>query len=237
LQSFAEKHKTTIEKSDVQALSLSNDLALKNYQNAELLLDHLNSVVKKVMEIHFGVRSGLISDDFMESVIVSLRKKFGSLTAREIEFAFSRVEIKKEDFRQVTLREFLLPVQIWYQKKAEIENKIEAFEREQREKEEGIRKAAEFKNQSIVIYNESRVSGKWCGTIFNANAIARDIAKKIDQSVKNKLWTDAQKAKRLQDVKAEENPNSIDFKNIGFTAERIFGELIVKEGIKQKIDI
>lgn len=197
----------------------------------------MKETIEKICVIHFGIRSGLLDELLIESVISTIISKFKTLTTRDLMSSFERIEIKKDGWKNITKRDLIDPIQNWWNKKEEIRIEFEKYQSELAEIEQAESKIEEFKNVSIDVYRKSIVCGEWQGDIFHANAIARDIAIGIPKHIKNELWAEAKRKKYIQDKAFKEDPKSELFMNTGITAERIFSELVVIQGIKQRIKL
>lgn len=227
---------TRINKADLSRYNLStNNLA--SYSNPLSLVKDVKETIENICIIHFGVRSGLLDEVLIESVIQTIISKFKSLTTKDLMSAFERIEVKSNNWKNITKRDLIEPIQNWWNKKEEIRLEFEKYQKELSEKEEAERKEEEFKNLAIDTYRKSIVCAEWLGDIFQANAIYKIVLRQIQLHKKNELWQEAQVQKNKQDALHEKDPSLTDLSNYGMTAKRIFGELIVIEGIKQKIRI
>jgi hypothetical protein len=178
-------------------------------------------------------------------LIEFIRKRISNYTANELVIAFEMAiagdfKADTEHFGQFTAK-YLSQVFNAYkvnrnETAVKVQREIEKNKaKELEENEKG--KAEQFKKESIRIYKASLIVKEWQGDIFNANAIARDIAPSIHQHIKDEIWQEAQVQKNKQDSNYQQNPDKMDLSNVGLTAKRIFSELIVIEGIKQRIKL
>lgn len=122
------------------------------------------------------------------------------------------------------------------EKEKEVEE--EKPEEKKIDKEKEAEEIAErFLIEARNLYSKSLKAGKWLGSPFHANVIARDLAGFIDQTVKSKLWKEIN----------TENENSQRFNKsivIGKILEqrvkyvnpvREFSDRVVREAVKLKI--
>lgn len=235
LKSFKATSKK-IAKSDLKLYNQDPN-TLESYSNPLSLVRDVKETIEKICVLHFGVRSGLLDEVLIESVVSTIILKFKTLTTHDLGSAFERVEVDRNNWKNITKRDLIEPIQNWWNKKEEIRLEFEKYKRDVQEAEQAEQKEHKFYNDSINIYRQSLVSANWEGSIFQASSIAKDVAKHIDQIQKNELWQQAQRKKRSQDKAFKEDPTKIIFDNIGLTEVRLYSELIVQYGIKNKIEI
>ena len=201
----------------------------------------VKQTIEKVITIHLGVRPGLLSDHLLEAVIAEIIQNYNGLTLRDIEHAYERHQFpERNDWRNVTKAEIMAPLIAWNNMRARIANDWEKCKAEEIEKAEGLKKAAAFKEASRIKYNEAVEALEWSGTIYEAAAIAKDIAQHIDQARKDEMWAAAkQKAEDIEtaNAKAKRLGEIVDFDRIGRTPKRLMAEMIVLEGIKNGVKI
>lgn len=219
----------------------SNSLKIQDYQSAEALIEDIQLMLERCASIYYGIRAGLLSDDLIESVIAEIIKRFKSITIKDIEHSFERAVIVKEDWRNLTKREMIEPIQNWWNYKENIRIEFEKHQKEAEEIEAGKVKEEEFKNQSIIVYKESMLQLEWLGTVFQASAIAKDyISEHIEDKKRAELWNDAIRLFKEAKEKTKEQSKKKEVlipANFGISTLKLYSELIVKEGIKQQIEI
>lgn len=194
-------------------------------------------MLEKMITIHFGIRPGLLSDDLIEACIADIIKKFKNLTVRDIQHAYERTIIQKDDWKNVTKREVLQPIENWWNQKEKIRLEFERFKKEQELKNQIEHEKQLFKEESVQLYQEAIVSGEWNGSVFHASIIARQIAEHIDQETKDQLWIESKREKKRIEAEAKESDKKLDFSNLGVTALRIFSGKIVEKGVELKIEL
>ena len=204
----------------------SNGLKIGDYTDASKLLIDVKTMIERVIEIHYGIRAGLLSEALIESTIKEIVKRFKTLTVRDIDHAYERAIITKNDWRNVTKKEVIEPIQNWWNKKEAIRVEFEKHKIEEIELNQAIEAEAIFKNESKKLYNECLKSGEWIGSVFQASSIGKDIAQHIDQSIKSDLWKTAN----------EMHGKLINIEEIGVSTLKIYSKLIVEYGVFEKIE-
>lgn len=199
----------------------------------------LQDAIVNAIEIHFGVRSGNLSDALIKSCITEIIDKYGTLTYPDIEFAFDRyIKQKKEDWKNPTKLDVLNPIKMWWNQKESIKYEFQRFQHEQKEKEERKAKGLEFEYNALKLYNESEF--EYNGDYFQASAIAKKyFGSQLDQETKDQLWLEAKKQKKQNDDEYDKIDrdvfNLID-PNFGISAERIFCKLVLNKCLELGIE-
>ena len=217
------------------------DAIIAEYTDAVKLVEDVTATIERMVDIHFGLRSDQLSDALIESVMIDVVKRFRTMSCLDIQHAYDRNEIIKTDWRNVTKREIIAPIEKWWNKKESIRVEFQKFIEEKEAEQEGIQKAEDFRIESLRIYKTSIGTGKFEGDIFNASAIAKEVSTHLDKKTKDKLWIDAQEKKQSIDAAKKSAMRDkrilIDEEFIGFSLVRIYSQMIVDEAVKQKISL
>jgi len=241
-KNFSTKFKTIPSKEIEVALNRLGDL-IREITNPLRKLEVVQNAIEKNVDIHFGIRAGLMSDALIKSVIAEICKKFGSLSSNDIDFAFDNYAERKDTWTNVKKKDIIEPISRWWQKKELIRHEYQKFAMSERKKVDDVQKNKDFKLKSIELYREALHSGIWEGDLFNASVIAEKyVAPQIDQQIKNNVWAQAKLDYKEAGAIAEEEAKhkrgiELTPAMIGVSAVRIFSELIVKKGIELKIEI
>jgi hypothetical protein len=233
---------TQVSKVDLKLYSTAN-LAIGLNANPLSQILSIKESIEKIAVVYFGIRSGLLDNHLLDSVVKTIRTKFLTLSPEDLVLAFERIEIKKDGWNNLTKSDIITPIQNWWNQKEKIRLEFESFRIEEEKNSKNEFKDLEFRNKSIEIYRESVRLNHWSGDVFNAHAIAkRYIAAQIQQEIKTGLWIQAQRDYKEAGAIAEEEAKhragiELTPAMIGISALRIFSELIVKKGIELKIEI
>ena len=227
---------TRIKKTDLAKYN-QNENTLAKYSNPLSLVTDVKTTIENICVIHFGIRAGLLDAALMDSIVSTIILKFKSLTTLDLMSSFERIEIKNDSWKNITKRDLIDPIQNWWNKKEEIRLEFERYKAEIEEEKKAEDKIKYFKDLSVCVYNKSLVCNEWLGTVFQANAIYKDVNRQLQTHKKKELWQEAQVQKNKQDAIHQQDPDKLDITNIGFTAKRIYGNLVILEGIKQRIRI
>lgn len=231
---------TTIPTKEIKKALTSSGPLIREISNPLDKMVQIQQAIERNVEIHFGIRTGLLSDDLVKAVIEEVAKKFGSLSIKDIDHAFDLYTVTKDSWKNVTKRDIIQPLSTWWQRKESVKYEFTKAKIEEEEKIKGAEKLREFKNKSIELYNQALNSGVWEGDLFNASAIAKEyLAEHIDQSVKNELWIQAQRKYKEAKNQTEESKEKIDLspEHLGASEIRIFSELIILKALEYKIQI
>lgn len=199
----------------------------------------IENAIANAIEIHFGIRIGLISDALLKAVIQEIIEKYGNLCYPDIEFAFDRyVKQKHDDWKNPSKSEIMNPISMWWNQKESIKYEFQKFQKDLRDKEESQAKGIEFEHKSLQLYKESDF--EFTGDYFQASAIAKKyFGSQLDQETKDQLWLEAKKQKKQNDEQAENKDrdmfNLID-PNFGISAERIFCKLVLNKCLELGIE-
>ena len=233
------KESTHLKSGEAIKYEIKNGLTIRELSNPEPLKQALRKIF-----VLIGIRSEQMPNEEEKTILITfIRERFQNFTAIELVLAFENAligtfKVDTEHFGQFTIKYIAKILNAYTEHRNKLYIEVEQEKQKERltETEEERRiKVDKFKQVSIELYKKSLVCGEWQGDMFHSNAIARDIAPNIHQHIKNTLWNDAKKKKYLQDKAINEDSKEAIFENIGLTAERYFSELIVIEGIKQKI--
>lgn len=233
---------TTVNKTDLSLYS-DNPNTFEKYSNPLAIAMDIQEAVEKITIVYFGIRSGLLDEVLIESVIKTIIQRFKNLTPQDLINSFERIEVKRDGWKNITKSDIIDPIQNWWNKKAEIKYELNKFKYEEKRKEESRKLQEEFVEESLRIYKVSLKVGEWKGDIFNASAIAKDYLKdKISEDLKKNLWIEARRFKKESESIREEatkNGTAIDLtpEMIGASVERIGSELIVKKCIELRIEL
>jgi len=202
----------------------------------------VQKAIEKNCEIHFGIRSGLLSDDLIEAVISDICNKYGTLSIKDLDFAFDNYAEERKDWKMITKKDILNPVIKWLQWRERIRIDYEKHQNEINKEAESEQKRKEFEIESLELYSQSLKVNEWKGDIFHASSIAKKyLADKFSQDVKAELWEQAQREYRTAKIQAEEQAKDPTFQPtpemMGVSALRIFSSLIVKKAVIQNITI
>ncbi len=198
----------------------------------------IQKMIERVVVTHHGIRAGLIDEALMESVIAEIVKQFKTLTVQDIEYAYERANIPRDDnWRNVTKKIILDPIDIWHNKKAVISEDYRKYKEVSNEKAEGIAKAKKFKSECIVVYAQSLKDEKWLGNIWQAAIVAPLLGDHIDQIDKTEIWWRAENDFSCEEEAAKYNIGMIKSSKSGRTEYRIFCERIVNYGILLNIPL
>lgn len=203
-------------------------------------LREIQFAIEKNCEIYFGIRSGLLTDLIKEAVITDIVKKFDNLSIKDLDFSFEKYAVKSESWKAITKAEILAPVFTWWNKKESIRLEFEKFENEGLEDARRESDALEFKEKALGVYRESVSSLEWLGSIFEASAIARDVAEHIEQDVKSNLWKETVKAKEEADEIEKERKKykqRLIPENFGHSIIRLYSLAIVELGIENGVEL
>ena len=231
---------STISKVSKTDLKLYNENpnTLQSYSNPLSLVADVKQTIERVYIIYFGVRVGQVDDVLTTSIVSTIILKFKSLTTQDLINAFERIEIKKDGWKHITKSDIIDPIANWWNVKTKITSDFQIFKDQQNEAEESKRLKRLFIDESIGIYKASLKAGEWKGDVFNASVIAKGLVNNFTKEQKQSLYDDAERQKKyLDSVDLENEKESIKIGSIGVTVKRLYAELIVKESIKNNIEL
>lgn len=222
-----------------ETFEIDSNESFKLITNPLTRLAAIQGIITKMVDIYYGIRPGLLSDNVMEHVAGEIATRLNTLSISDIQRAFKNAHIERNDsWKNITVQEILSPIQVWFNQKEKIKREFNDFVLKQTEEERKAKEAVDFYESSKVIYNQCVDELEWTGTIFQASAIAKEVAKHIDQERKDELWKKAKEKKsKIDEANREMKRLGGATKTIGYSDVRIFAELIVIEGIKNGIKL
>jgi len=178
----------------------------------------LIALIRDCVTLYYGIYHSNIPDILLTESALSIVTKFNDLTKEEIKHSFSRLPLEKKI--TLALSDVLDPIQKYYNVKYFIQQEAMKIQSEHQRKAVSDQNEIEFINQSIDIYKKSVDRGEWIGTMYNANAIAKEyISKHFEASEKKEIWD---RAKIEYEVRIDDLDNF--HLNCGITPVRIFSE-------------
>lgn len=231
---------TAISKADLDNV-WQNYPKIADSQDPKKLLIELDTIMATMCKVYYGIPEQFISKDLIKAVCAEITKKHNQMTLQDIQHAFDRAIITPpKNWKSVTKQELMAPIVAWTNYKEKIKQDFNNYKRQQHEEEKRAAEAEKFRQDSIAFYNECVDNLEWTGTIFQASAIRKDLNKHFEQEKKQEIWEQAQE----QYAKTEEAINdakrrgiTMDMNTIGYSAKRLYSEMLVREGIQNGIKL
>lgn len=190
----------------------------------------------------FGITPESIADDldFRRAVFHAICERFIGVTMSDIQQAFLTHE-PSEKVYVLSRKEFIEPIQQYWQKKMTVIRELSLIQKEEHEIIEKQKERYHFRKESEDIYRKSLEAKEWKGTMFHAEAIARDYSKSLGPETRKELWIKAQLDRRdavyRQKLSIETNSDPFIANTPVPINEFFYSELIVKEAIKRGIGV
>ena len=235
------KESTPLKSGEAIKYEIKNGLTIRELQNPEPLKQALRKIFVLV-----GIRAEQIPNEEEKTILITfIRERFGNFTSNELVLAFENALIDNfkadtEHFGQFTVKYLSKILNAYTEHRNKLAKELQIDEDKALKlklEEEAEAKIQTFKDQALVVYAQSLKENVWKGTIFQANSIYKEVMKGISNEDRSSIWYEAQIKKNKQDIEHSKDPDKFDFSNIGLTAQRIFRELIVIEGIKRQIEL
>lgn len=208
----------------------SSGIQIRDYIDQIELAVNIYEVIINSADIYFGVKATSLSDALIKAVVQEIIKKYSTFTLSDIEYSFERFSKQRTDWRNLTKSDLIEPINQYSVIKNEIKNEQKKILEEEKIQLETEKKANEFLESSIKLYKASLELGEWLGDIFQAKAIFEQFRGKVKGDVCKQLQIEAMKKFKILDERKK-------LEHTLYTPERIYAQLIVEYGIKNKIQI
>lgn len=214
---------------------------IEDYMDPKKLIIDIDNLISRTCKVYYGIPEQFISDELVEEVAKEIVKKYKTLTFDDLTHAYERWNMERKDnWKNVTKQELIAPIQAWSNYQQKIKEDFNCYKRQIQEEDERQAAAEAFRKESIEFYNECVDNLEWTGTIFQASAIRMDLNKHFSAEIKKELRDQAMETyQRTQEAYNDATRRGIrlGMDNIGYSAKRIYSELLVKEGIKNGVKI
>lgn len=219
----------------VSRISKTAILRLLN-DKSEFLSDNRVRLVKAlsyVCRVYYGLNlENQKYDEVIEITANTIIQKYNGFTFEMLNVAYSEIEIEKEEYVSLTVRELIAPIEVMMKRMAVIQQEIEKTKQKESEMQQIEIEKQRFKSESEQMYLDHLNDGlaEWTGTDFQANQFAMCFKEQFSQERKNELWIKAQR--EFKERNALYNEGTI---TLPPPAERfIFSRMIVNEALSNR---
>lgn len=218
------------------SVSFSNDpnkfdnLPILHYNNKIDCAVRIFKVIVDSADIYYGIRSGQLSEALTDKIVKKILSDYSELSISDIEYAYERYRKEKNDWRNITFDELMIPIQQYYKIKYAVSRERKLMEKELEEKKQRDIKENEFIKTSIELYKKSLKFDYYLGDVFHSRKIYGKFLSMIDEGI----LADLQMESNKQSNKLNED-NA--FAMLSYTPERLYAKMVVDYAVKNKFKI
>ena len=210
--------------------SKSDNLPILHFNNKIDCAVRIFKVIVDSADIYYGIRSGQLSEALTDKIVKKILTDYSELSISDIEYAYERFRKEKNDWRNITFDELIIPIQQYHKIKFAVSREKKLMEKELQEKKERDQKENEFINNSIELYKKSLEFDYYLGDVFHA----RKIYGKFLSMISEDILSDFQMESNRQSNKLNEDS---PFGMLSYTPERLYAKMIVDYAVKNKFKI
>lgn len=227
LQSDVNRSTVSILQNDQNKTDL---LPILHYSNKIDCAVRIFKVIVDSADIYYGIRSGQLSEALTDKMIKKILTDYSELSISDIEYAYERFRKEKNDWRNITFDELMIPIKQYHKIKFAVSRERKQMEKELQEKKERDRKEIEFIKTSIELYKKSLDLDYYLGDVFHSRKIYGKFLPMINENTLSDLQLDAKR----QSVKLNDDNG---FAMLSYTPERIYAKMVVDYAVKNKFKI
>jgi hypothetical protein len=225
---------TDVNRSTVISVSLEHnnfyDLPIFHYSNKIDCAVRIFKVIVESADIYYGIRSGQLSEALTDKIVKKILTDYSKLSISDIEYAYERFRKEKNDWRNITFDELMIPIQQYHKIKFAVSREKKLMEKELQEKKERDQKEIEFIKTSIELYKNSLDHDYYLGDVFHSRKIYGRFLSMINEDTLSDFQMDANRqSAKLNDDNA--------FSVLSYTPERIYAKMVVDHAVKNKFKI
>ena len=208
----------------------TDNLPILHFNNKIDCAVRIFKVIVDSADIYYGIRSGQLSEALTDKIVKKILTDYSELSISDIEYAYERFRKEKNDWRNITFDELIIPIQQYHKIKYAVSRERKIMQKELEEKKERDQKEMEFINTSIELYKNSLGLDYYLGDVFHARKIYGKFLSMIDEGI-------------LSDLQMESNrqSNKLNQDNVfailSYTPERLYAKMIVDYAVKNKFKI